>query len=583
MSEDFWIGKKIGGRYAIIELVGQGGMSAVYKANDPNLRRVVAVKLIHSHLSNDPEFVRRFEEEAAAVASLRHPNIIQVFDFNNDGDTYYIVFEFIPGESLQAHLKRNHDAGRILSYEKSVEIVTNVASALDYAHNRGMVHRDIKPANVMLNVQGESILMDFGVVKIVGGDSHTATGAVLGTARYISPEQIQGHSADGRTDIYSLGVMMFEMVSGRPPFDADSALTLLMMHVNDPVPDLQSLRPGIPPDLVRIVNRALEKDRNKRFQNAAEMIAALKSANLEPQAGSVSASKMSKKPGMAAAGLTSSRGSQITGAAQAARPAASQVGRSEPPRQKTPPLAPNERKESSSRRSMALIGGLGAVFLVLLCVAGAAIVFGTGLLAGSDEADQATNTAIAFAAEIVESATPDQVETRDSDATPTGQFAAQTLPSLTLEADSTEASQPTPTIQPSPTSAASPTTAVVPTEAASPTPTATSPPPSPIPTGPQIRIDSITQQAGYYIVSYTPTGYTPALPGTHIHFFWNTVPPENAGVGPTQESWYLYGGPNPFQGYSLGDRPDGATQMCSLVANADHTVQLNTGNCFNLP
>ncbi len=148
----------------------------------------------------------------------------------------------------------------------------------------------------------------------------------------------------------------------------------------------------------------------------------------------------------------------------------------------------------------------------------------------------------------------------------------------------TETRQPSPTVQPSPTTGASPTTAASPTVAASPT-TAVAPSPThtPEPAGPFVRINSISIEGGYYVVDYTPIGYTPTLPGTHIHFFWNSIPPENAGVGPTQETWYLYGGPNPFRGYGVNERPAIASQMCSLVANPDHTVQLNTGNCVNLP
>ncbi|MCA9933498.1 MAG: serine/threonine protein kinase, partial [Anaerolineales bacterium] len=146
MSQPTWIGQTLNGRYRIEELLGQGGMSAVYKATDPNLRRVVAIKLIHSHLSNNPNFVRRFEEEAAAVAQLRHPNIVQVFDFNHDGETYYIVFEFVPGETLQARLARLSKNGRTLPLNETLQIAASMGDALDYAHKRGLVHRDIKPA-----------------------------------------------------------------------------------------------------------------------------------------------------------------------------------------------------------------------------------------------------------------------------------------------------------------------------------------------------------------------------------------------------------------------------------------------------
>ena len=576
MSQDSWIGKIIGGRYAITELLGRGGMSSVYKAQDPNLRRVVAVKLIHPHLSNEPGFVRRFEEEAAAVASLRHPNIIQVYDFNNEGGTYYIVFEFIPGESLKDHLQRTHEAGRRLSYERTVDISTSVAEALHYAHERGMVHRDVKPANIMLDVQGDAILMDFGVVKIVGGETHTATGAVLGTARYISPEQIKGHSADGRTDIYSLGVTMFEMISGRPPFEADSALTLLMMHVNDPVPDIRQLRPDLPQDLITIINKALTKDRDQRFQNAAELASALRSARLDvhphSKRAAMAASRIETKPDQPSVQPQSNQ--KITPAnVSPSRP----LQQAPPARPKGPQnkVAPAPERKSG-KRSIALIGGIGAVILVILCLVAAALIYGMGLLDNDDQDVSGTET-------VVAATTSTHGEQASSTEAPIGQR-PEDATSTSTQAASIETMQPSPTVQPSPTTGANPTTAASPTVAASPT-TAVAPSPThtPVPAGPFVRINSISIDGGYYVVDYTPTGYTPALPGTHIHFFWNTIPPENAGVGPTQETWYLYGGPNPFRGYGVNERPAGASQMCSLVANPDHTIQLNTGNCINLP
>ena len=251
-------------------------MSAVYKASDPNLRRVVAVKIIHPHLSQDAEFVRRFEEEAAAVAQLRHPNLIQVYDFNNDGETYYIIFEFVPGESVQARLKRMKTVERPMDIPEVIDIVAQSADGLQYAHTKGLIHRDIKPANIMLNVTGDPIIMDFGIAKIMGGTQHTATGAVLGTARYMSPEQIKGERIDPRTDIYSLGITLFEMLGGRPPFEANSAMTLMMMHMTDPVPNLQALRADVPADLVAAVNKALAKDGADRYQTAAEFATALR-------------------------------------------------------------------------------------------------------------------------------------------------------------------------------------------------------------------------------------------------------------------------------------------------------------------
>ena len=196
MNLQSWAGKKIGERYEIDTLLGQGGMSAVYRAYDPNLRRKVAIKLIHSHLSTDPKFIDRFKEEAAAVARLRHPNIVQVFDFNFDGQNYYMVLEYLEGDTLQLKLKRLNSEHHFMPLHEALDICIQLCSAVGYAHAHNLIHRDIKPANVMLDLHGQAILMDFGIVKIVGGDYHTQTGATIGTATYMSPEQIRGERVD---------------------------------------------------------------------------------------------------------------------------------------------------------------------------------------------------------------------------------------------------------------------------------------------------------------------------------------------------------------------------------------------------
>ena len=278
MNRPSWIGQTLGGRYRIDEILGQGGMSAVYKAYDPNLKRVVAIKLIHTHLAGDPKFLSRFEEEAAAVAQLRHPNIVQVFDFNHDEDLYYMVQEFVDGETLQERLRRLKRSGKRMPVAEAIQYTTLICDAAGYAHRLGMIHRDIKPANIMLDVNGQAILMDFGIVKIAGGERHTTTGAVVGTAIYLPPELIRGEGPDPRSDIYSLGVTLFEMVSGRPPFEADSAMTLMMMHLNDPLPDLRQLRPELSEDLILVIEKSLAKDRDRRYNSMAEMATALKFA-----------------------------------------------------------------------------------------------------------------------------------------------------------------------------------------------------------------------------------------------------------------------------------------------------------------
>jgi len=279
MMPQNWVGETIGGRYVIDSLLGQGGMSAVYRATDPNLRRMVAIKLIHTHLSVDPNFVDRFKEEAAAVARLRHPNIVQVHDFNIDGETYYMVMEYLIGETLQARLKRLNAEQRYMPYPEVIRYCIQLCGAVGYAHNHELIHRDIKPANIMLDVNGEAILMDFGIVKIIGGEYHTATGATIGTAMYMSPEQIRSERSDERSDIYSLGVTLYEMISGRAPYKADSAMTLMMKVLNDPLPDLRRIRRGIPEGLVAIVEKAMAKDQKDRFQSMEEMASALQTAS----------------------------------------------------------------------------------------------------------------------------------------------------------------------------------------------------------------------------------------------------------------------------------------------------------------
>ena len=271
MTQPTWIGYSLNNRYQVKELLGQGGMSSVYRAYDPQLRRDVAIKIIHPHLSDDPKFVRRFEEEAAAVARLRHPNIRQVFDSGHDADTFYMVLEFLPGETLKERLNSYAQDHQLMPLNEVITITQQICEAVAYAHRHGVIHRDIKPSNVIISEQGEAVLTDFGIAKMVGIEEFTATGAVIGTAAYISPEQIQGEGVDHRTDIYAIGVMLFEMVSGTPPFEADAVLPLMMKHINEPIPDLRQRVPNLPTKMIAIIEKALAKDPSKRYQTADEI------------------------------------------------------------------------------------------------------------------------------------------------------------------------------------------------------------------------------------------------------------------------------------------------------------------------
>ena len=276
MVDDAFVGRIIGGRYQVQSRVGQGGMATVYKAYDPNLRRVVAVKIIHPHLSESPDFIRRFEDEATVVGQLRHPNIPVIYDFNHDSNGYYIVMEYIDGESLENRLRTLSGTGQRLPVETAARMMIDMCEAVHFAHQHGVIHRDIKPANISIDRQEKVYLMDFGIAKILGGQQHTATGLMVGSAHYMAPEQIQGLSVDARADIYALGVTLFEMLNGKPPFQADSAMTVMMMHLNDPVPDIHALHAEVPQAMAAVIDQAMAKNRTERYQSAAEMAEALR-------------------------------------------------------------------------------------------------------------------------------------------------------------------------------------------------------------------------------------------------------------------------------------------------------------------
>jgi len=267
------------GNYRIVERVGRGGMATVYKAYQPALERYIAIKVIHKQLAADDEqFLRRFQREAKAVASLRHPNIVQVFDFGTEDDVTYMVMEYLTGTTLKSVLNALAQKGDTMGQAEVLRIFQALAGALEHAHQQGMVHRDIKPANVMLTTKGDVILTDFGIAKIVGGTQYTATGAVTGTPAYMSPEQGCGERGNERSDIYALGVMLYEMVTGRVPFDADTPLAILMRHIRAPLPLPRQLNPNIPQAVEQVILKALAKTPNDRYQTVGDMVTALEVA-----------------------------------------------------------------------------------------------------------------------------------------------------------------------------------------------------------------------------------------------------------------------------------------------------------------
>ncbi len=271
------------GKYRILEPLGRGGMAQVYKAYHPQLDRYVAVKVLRSDLVEDAEFLARFRREARAVAALRHPHIIQIYDFDAEDDLYYMVMELLEGDTLKANLNSLRARGERLPRGEVVRIFSDVLDGLAYAHGEGIIHRDLKPANIMLTKRGQAVLTDFGIAQIVGGTQYTVSGALMGTLNYMSPEQGMSGTCDARSDIYSLGIAYYEALTGVVPFDADTPLAILMKHINDPLPLPTKLDPAIPQPLERVALKALSKQADDRFQSAAEMSAALTAAAGEAQ------------------------------------------------------------------------------------------------------------------------------------------------------------------------------------------------------------------------------------------------------------------------------------------------------------
>jgi len=306
---DDWIGRVLS-KVRIEKLIGRGGMADVYVGRHTTLNRPMAVKILHPHMTVNEDLRRRFRDEAQAVAALRHPNIVQVSDFDVVDDRPYIIMELLEGMPLNEYLRGLHGMGHTLPLDTVSRLMTSLTAALDYAHNRQIVHRDVKPANIVLRVgetpitpqlplapDVEPVLTDFGVARIATSTSATASGTILGTPAYMSPEQVRGEAVDRRSDIYALGIILYEFLAGKLPFnpETDTPASILYKHVHEPVPVV----PNVSPSIQRVVEKALAKDRDARYQQAGELaadLAAATSSDADPAAAAPAVTAVATAP-----------------------------------------------------------------------------------------------------------------------------------------------------------------------------------------------------------------------------------------------------------------------------------------------
>lgn len=272
-------GKIIGNRYEIIEKIGNGGMATVYRAKDMTLKRNVAVKVLKDEFTTDEEFIKRFNIEAQSAASLTHPNIVSIYDVGNEESIYYIVMELVQGKTL----KQIIDEDGVLPWKWSLNIAIQIASALETAHKNNIVHRDIKPHNIIITEDGIAKVTDFGIAKAVSNSTITAFGTTIGSVHYFSPEHARGGFTDAKSDLYSLGVVMYEMLTGRVPFDADTPVSIALKHMQEKPVEPIKLNPAIPYSVNKIILKAMQKDTNLRYQSATEMLRDLSLALKDPE------------------------------------------------------------------------------------------------------------------------------------------------------------------------------------------------------------------------------------------------------------------------------------------------------------
>ena len=388
------LGDVLGGRYRLVELLGQGGMATIYRATDAQLGREVAVKVLHPEYGRDPDFVARFKQEAQSAASLSHPNIVGVYDFGTDAVGPYIVMELVDGEDVATLLARNGP----LPPRQAARLAAEVAHALAAAHARGIVHRDVKPGNILVSSDGRVKVTDFGIARAWADARLTLPGVTLGSVHYFSPEQALGEQATEASDTYSLGIVLYELLSGRRPWEGDSAAAVAMARISAPPPLVSAIRPNVPPALEAIDRRALNPDPAARFASAREMAEALEGFLDEGAARPV--------PPVAAVAATSAVAQLYPPDAYAGGPAGTAPPGAPPASAPLEELEPEEPRGASpwiwaaGLLGLAILVGVGFVLFRILVAGGPATTPGPGTVTLPSFIDQSFANATATAQQL---------------------------------------------------------------------------------------------------------------------------------------------------------------------------------------
>lgn len=536
------------GPYQIVAPLGEGGMAAVYKAYQPSMERYVAIKVLPRQMAESAEFIARFKREAHMLAQLQHPHILPVFDYGQADGYTYIVMPFIQSGTL-ADVMRT----RQMSLPEIGRIITQVGDALGYAHARGMIHRDVKPSNVLIDERGNCLLTDFGLARMTDASAKlTSSGAVMGTPAYMSPEQGAGHALDGRSDIYSLGIIFYEMVTGQVPYQAETPIAIVFKHIQDPLPPVRKFVPDLPEEIELVLLKSLAKSPADRYQTAEDFVHAVELAiPAKPSSKSIPVPPRPVANETFVAVPPSRPSAPVAPASQPGyQTAPAPTYQQQTPLPTTPPSQSASRPPSrppynpasqpptaKKKQAPASLWALAGIGVLAICAIGAVFLIIGARLFGGQAAQAPTETPLVVF-----------------------------ITATNLPASATPLVQANATLPPTPAGPKHPAEMPLP----------------PIPQGvPFARINKITlNDQNKYVVDYEVHALEPDM---HVHFFFDTVPLPDAGA-PGKGPWKMvFDLKSSFTDYGTANRPPDAALLCILVAHSDHHVLPGSGNCFPLP